>query len=296
MFAHLKDRLAVYAQLTRLDKPIGSLLLLWPTLWGVWLAADGGWPQVSMVVIFTLGTLLMRSAGCVINDYADRHFDAHVARTQHRPFARGAVSEKEALLLAAGLAVLAFLLVLPLNALTWVMSLPAVLLAGSYPFTKRFLALPQAYLGLAFSFGIPMAFAASQNTVPLLAWVLFAANTFWTIAYDTEYAMVDRADDLKIGIRTSAITFGRFDVLAIMLCHTLFLLLMGVVGAMAGLGAVYLAGLMAAGVLIMQQYRQIRPREPAACFAAFLANNRVGAVVCAGLVLDRGWALWGAAG
>jgi 4-hydroxybenzoate polyprenyltransferase len=206
------------------------------------------------------------------------------------------VSEKEALLLAAGLAGLAFLLVLPLNALTWAMSLPAVLLAGSYPFTKRFLALPQAYLGLAFSFGIPMAFAASQNTVPLLAWVLFAANTFWTIAYDTEYAMVDRADDLKIGIRTSAITFGRFDVLAIMLCHTLFLLLMGVVGAMAGLGAVYLAGLMAAGVLIMQQYRQIRPREPAACFAAFLANNRVGAVVCAGLVLDRGWALWGAAG
>ncbi len=296
MFAHLKDRLAVYAQLTRLDKPIGSLLLLWPTLWGVWLAADGGWPQVSMVVIFTLGTLLMRSAGWVINDYADRHFVAHVARTQHRPFARGAVSEKEALLLAAGLAVLAFLLVLPLNALTWAMSLPAVLLAGSYPFTKRFLALPQAYLGLAFSFGIPMAFAASQNTVPLLAWVLFAANTFWTIAYDTEYAMVDRADDLKIGIRTSAITFGRFDVLAIMLCHTLFLLLMGVVGAMAGLGAVYLAGLMAAGVLIMQQYRQIRPREPAACFAAFLANNRVGAVVCAGLVLDRGWALWGAAG
>ena len=296
MFAHLKDRLAVYAQLTRLDKPIGSLLLLWPTLWGVWLAADGGWPQVSMVVIFTLGTLLMRSAGCVINDYADRHFDAHVARTQHRPFARGVVSEKEALLLAAGLAGLAFLLVLPLNALTWVMSLPAVLLAGSYPFTKRFLALPQAYLGLAFSFGIPMAFAASQNTVPLLAWVLFAANTFWTIAYDTEYAMVDRADDLKIGIRTSAITFGRFDVLAIMLCHTLFLLLMGEVGAMAGLGAVYLAGLMAAGVLIMQQYRQIRPREPAACFAAFLANNRVGAVVCAGLVLDRGWALWGAAG
>ncbi len=281
----LKDRLAVYLQLARLDKPIGILLLLWPTLWALWLAGNGH-PGVDLVVIFTLGTVLMRSAGCVINDYADRHFDAHVARTAQRPFARGAVSEREALWLACGLAALAFMLVLPLNALTWWMSLPALFLAGSYPFTKRFLAIPQAYLGLAFGFGIPMVFAATQDAIPPLAWLMLLANVFWTIAYDTAYAMVDRPDDLKIGIRTSAITFGRFDVLAVMACHCLFLALMGAVGAQAGLGAGYFAGLAAAAMLVMDQYRMIRARDRQHCFTAFLANNRIGLVVFAGIVLD----------
>lgn len=281
----LKDRLHVYMQLTRLDKPIGSLLLLWPTLWALWLAGDGH-PSMLLVSIFTLGTLLMRSAGCVINDYADRHFDGQVERTRHRPFARGVVSEREALLLAAVLALLSFLLVLPLNPLTWLLSLPALFLAGSYPFTKRFLAIPQAYLGIAFGFGIPMAFAATQDSVPAIAWLMLLANLCWTVAYDTAYAIVDRPDDLKIGIRTSAITFGRHDVAAIMAFHCAFLALMGAVGGQAGLGAGYFAGLAAAGVLVMDQYRMIRERDRQRCFTAFLANNRIGFVVFAGIVLD----------
>lgn len=281
----LKDRLHVYMQLTRLDKPIGSLLLLWPTLWALWLAGDGR-PSLLLVAIFTLGTVLMRSAGCVINDYADRHFDGQVERTRQRPFARGVVSEREALLLAAALALLSFLLVLPLNLLTWLLSLPALFLAGSYPFTKRFLAIPQAYLGIAFGFGIPMAFAATQDSVPAIAWLMLLANLCWTVAYDTAYAIVDRPDDLKIGIRTSAITFGRHDVAAIMACHCAFLALMGAVGAQAGLGAGYFAGLAAAGVLVMDQYRMIRERDRQRCFTAFLANNRIGFVVFAGIVLD----------
>ena len=285
MILLLKDRLHVYMQLTRLDKPIGSLLLLWPTLWALWLAGDGH-PSMLLVSIFTLGTLLMRSAGCVINDYADRHFDGQVERTQHRPFARGVVSEREALLLAAALALAAFMLVLPLNLLTWQLSLPALFLAGSYPFTKRFFAIPQAYLGIAFGFGIPMAFAAAQDQVPAIAWLMLLANLCWTVAYDTAYAMVDRPDDLKIGIRTSAITFGRHDVAAIMACHCAFLALMGAVGGQAGLGAGYFAGLAAAGVLVMDQYRMIRERDRQRCFAAFLANNRIGFVVFAGIVLD----------
>lgn len=281
----LKDRLHVYMQLTRLDKPIGSLLLLWPTLWALWLAGDGR-PSLLLVAIFTLGTVLMRSAGCVINDYADRHFDGQVERTRQRPFARGVVSEREALLLAAALALLSFLLVLPLNLLTWLLSLPALFLAGSYPFTKRFLAIPQAYLGIAFGFGIPMAFAATQDSVPAIAWLMLLANLCWTVAYDTAYAIVDRPDDLKIGIRTSAITFGRHDITAIMACHCAFLALMGAVGGQAGLGAGYFAGLAAAGVLVMDQYRMIRERDRQRCFTAFLANNRIGFVVFAGIVLD----------
>ena len=197
----LLERIDHYEKLMRLDKPIGTLLLLWPTLWALWFASEGV-PPLMILAIFCVGTLLMRSAGCVINDYADRHFDPHVERTRDRPLAAGKVSTREALILAAVLCLLSFLLILPLNRLTILLSLPALFVAATYPFTKRFFAIPQAYLGIAFGFGIPMAFAAVHGNLPPLAWVLLAANVFWAVAYDTEYAMVDREDDLKIGIRT----------------------------------------------------------------------------------------------
>ncbi|MDR3428269.1 4-hydroxybenzoate octaprenyltransferase [Silvimonas sp.] len=280
------SRLTLYLKLTRMDKPIGSLLLMWPTLWGLWFAGAGK-PDVLVVIIFIIGTVLMRSAGCVINDYADRDFDGHVERTKNRPMAAGLVSTREALWLATILALLAFALILPLNALTKWMSLPAVFVAASYPFTKRFLAIPQAYLGIAFGFGIPMAFAALTNSLPPLAWLLLLANVFWSVAYDTAYAMTDRADDLKIGIKTSAITFGRFDVAAIMLCHFAFLGLMAAGGWLTGRGAVYLAGLaLALALMLFDQYRLIRERDPQKCFKAFLNNNHIGAVIFVSLVLD----------
>ncbi|MBB5192964.1 4-hydroxybenzoate polyprenyltransferase [Silvimonas terrae] len=280
------SRLSLYLRLTRMDKPIGTLLLLWPTLWGLWFAGAGH-PDALVVVIFVLGTFLMRSAGCVINDYADRDFDGHVERTKNRPMAAGMVSTKEALWLATILALIAFALILPLNALTKWMSIPAVFVAASYPFTKRFLAIPQAYLGIAFGFGIPMAFAALTGTLPALAWLLLLANVFWSVAYDTAYAMTDRPDDLKIGIRTSAITFGRFDVAAIMLCHFVFLGLMALGGYLAGRGVPYAIGLAAAFLLmVFDQYPRIRGRERQPCFQAFLANNRIGAVIFAGLLID----------
>ncbi|WP_028456179.1 4-hydroxybenzoate octaprenyltransferase [Chitinilyticum litopenaei] len=281
----LTARLSSYARLMRIDKPIGTLLLLWPTLWGLWLASAGR-PDPFILLVFVAGTVLMRSAGCVINDYADRDFDGHVARTRARPLAAGEVSPKEALLLAALLALAAFLLVLPLNSLTLLLSLPAVFLAGSYPFTKRFLAIPQAYLGLAFSFGIPMAFAAQTGSVPALAWWLVAANLLWTVAYDTEYAMVDREDDLKIGIRTSAITFGRYDIAAILLCYAGFMAIWLGIALSEGLGWPLYAALAGALILIADQYRRIRGRERMACFAAFLANNRIGGLLFAGLLAD----------
>ena len=268
----------------RLDKPIGILLLLWPTLWGLWLAADGP-PDMFILTVFVLGTVLMRSAGCVINDYADRNIDPHVVRTKNRPLATKAVSTKEALLLSAGLSLCAFLLILPLNRLTLELAVFALFLAASYPFTKRFFAMPQAYLGIAFSFGIPMAFAAQTGELPLIVWLLMAANLLWVIAYDTEYAMVDRDDDLKIGIKTSAITFGHFDVMGIMLCHAGFLSIMIGIGLMQKLGLAYYVGLIAASGLIIYQYRLIRERDPVLCFRAFLHNNWVGAVVFAGIVL-----------
>jgi len=282
----LADRLPLYARLMRIDKPIGTLLLLWPTLWALWVAAEG-WPPLHILLIFVLGTFLMRSAGCVINDYADRDFDGHVERTANRPLATGAVSTREALWLAGGLAVLAFLLVLPLDALVIWMSIPALFLAASYPFTKRFLALPQAYLGLAFGFSIPMGFAAVQGTVPALAWLMLLANTLWTIAYDTEYAMVDRPDDLKIGIKTSAITFGCFDVAAVMLCYAGAIALLAVVGGMISAGAAYYLGLVLAAGIAGYHYVLIRGRERAACFKAFRHNNWFGAAVFAGIVLDH---------
>ena len=281
----LRQRLSEYEKLMRLDKPIGILLLLWPTLWALWVASDGR-PAAWVVAIFVVGTVLMRSAGCVINDYADKDFDGHVERTRNRPLAARRISPKEALGLAAGLSLLSFLLVLPLNGLTIAMSVPAVFLAGSYPYTKRFLAIPQAYLGIAFGFGIPMAFAAFQNDIPLVAWVMLLANVFWAVAYDTEYAMVDRPDDLKIGIKTSAITFGRFEVAAIMICYAATLLLLGWVGLATGAGAPFLAGLAVAAGLMAYHYTLIRERDRPKCFKAFLHNNWVGAAIFAGWVVD----------
>jgi len=281
----LSQRFDEYTKLMRLDKPIGILLLLWPTLWALWVAGAGR-PALGVVAIFVLGTVLMRSAGCVINDYADRDFDGHVERTRNRPLAAQRVSTREALLLAAGLALLSFLLVLPLNGLTIALSVPAVFLAGSYPFTKRFLAIPQAYLGIAFGFGIPMAFAALQGEVPMVAWVMLLANVFWAVAYDTEYAMVDRPDDLKIGIKTSAITFGRFDVAAVMACYGLTLLLLAWVGLSTGAGAPFLAGLAVAAGIMAYHYTLIRERDRPKCFKAFLHNNWVGAAIFVGWVVD----------
>ena len=281
----LRERLAEYEKLMRLDKPIGILLLLWPTLWALWVAGEGR-PALPVLAIFVLGTVLMRSAGCVINDYADKDFDGHVERTRHRPLAAKRVSPKEALWLAAGLAGVSFLLVLPLNLLTILMSVPAVFLAGSYPFTKRFLAIPQAYLGIAFGFGIPMAFAALQGEIPLVAWAMLVANVFWAVGYDTEYAMVDRPDDLKIGIKTSAITFGRFDVAAVMLCYVATLAILGWVGAVTGAGAAFFAGLAVAAGIMGYHYTLIRDRDRPKCFKAFLHNNWVGAAIFAGWVAD----------
>lgn len=281
----ISKRLEYYEKLMRLDKPIGILLLLWPTLWGLWLAA-GGMPDWIILWIFILGTILMRSAGCVVNDYADRNFDLYVERTKNRPLATGSVSTKEALFLAAGLSFCAFLLVLNLNNLTIALSVCALLLAACYPFTKRFFAMPQAFLGVAFSFGIPMAFAAQTNNIPSVAWLLMTANLLWVIAYDTEYAMVDKADDLKIGIKTSAITLGRFDVAGIMLCHIVFIALMAGVGQIQKLGIAYFIGIGSASGLIMYQYNLIRSREPDLCFKAFLHNNWIGATVFFGIALD----------
>jgi 4-hydroxybenzoate polyprenyltransferase len=270
----------------RLDKPIGILLLAWPTLWGLWFAS-GGRPSLVILWVFILGIVLMRSAGCVINDYADRDFDGHVARTRNRPLAAGLIGGKEALILAASLALMAFLLILPLQ--SWLLiklSVVAALLAATYPFTKRFFAIPQAYLGIAFGFGIPMAFAAELDTVPPVAWLLLAANMFWSIAYDTEYAMVDREDDFKIGIKTSAITFGRYDVAAVMACYGLSLLLLALAGHQLNMGKVYYLGLIVAAGIAAYHYSLIRDRQPAKCFRAFLHNNWLGAAVFAGIVLD----------
>ena len=281
----LTERLHLYIQLTRLHRPIGILLLLWPTLWAVWLAG-AGYPAWHIVFIFTLGTVLMRSAGCVINDYADRHIDKHVKRTQDRPLTSGKVSERETVWLAVVLAFVSFLLILPLNPLTWMLSFPAMFLAASYPYTKRFLAIPQAYLGIAFGFGIPMAFAATLGEVPAVAWVLLLANIFWCIAYDTEYAMVDRDDDIHLGIHSSALFFGRYDVVAVMLCYAAALMLLVVAGLMAGLGMAYFVGLLAAAGIVLYHYTLIKDRSRERCFAAFLHNNWFGAAVFAGVVGD----------
>ncbi len=279
-------RLRLYAKLVRLDRPIGILLLLWPTLWALWIAG-GGRPQAIIVAVFILGTVLMRSAGCAINDYADRDFDGHVKRTAQRPLAAGSISTHEAVAVAALLALLAFFMVLLfLNTLTILYSFVALFLATSYPYTKRFFAMPQAYLGIAFGFGIPMAFAALGNEVPALAWWLLLANVFWTIAYDTEYAMVDRDDDIRIGIRTTALLFGKYDVAAVMFCYGVTLGMLFAIGRFIGLGWPYWLGLTAAAAIALYHYTLIRHRERDKCFKAFLHNNWFGATVFAGLAAD----------
>ena len=282
----LRERFDLYEKLMRLDKPIGILLLLWPTLWGLWLSSLGR-PNWAVVWIFTLGTVLMRSAGCVINDFADRDFDPRVARTKARPMAAGKVSGREAMILFAVLVMCAFVLILPLQSGLMIgLSVVALFLAASYPFTKRFFAVPQAYLGVAFGFGIPMAYAAQLGQVPAEAWWLLLANVFWAIAYDTEYAMVDRVDDLKIGIKTSAITFGRHDVAAVMLCYAMALGLIGWVGYGLHMGWLFYSGLALAAGIAVYHFTLIRAREPARCFNAFLHNNWIGASIFAGIVLD----------
>jgi 4-hydroxybenzoate polyprenyltransferase len=279
------NRLALYFRLIRLDKPIGILLLLWPTLAALWFASDGK-PDWRLVAIFTVGTVLMRSAGCAINDFADRDFDKDVKRTAERPLTSGKIAAWEALLVAASLAMVSFALILPLNALTKQLSVAAVLIAASYPYFKRFFAIPQAYLGIAFGFGIPMAFAAIQDSVPPAAWLLLAANIFWAVAYDTEYAMVDRDDDLKIGIKTSAITFGRFDVMAVMLCYVMAFAIILLVGWQYGLRTWFVSGLLVASGCALYHYTLIRERDRMRCFAAFRHNNWLGAAIFAGIALD----------
>ncbi len=282
------QRIDAYERLLRLDKPIGTLLLLWPTLTALWIASWGR-PVWSLVLVMVLGTLLMRSAGCAFNDWADRDFDAKVKRTAERPLARGEIAPWEALALAALLALCAFELVWFTNRATVLLSIPALAIAVAYPFFKRFFALPQAFLGIAFSFGIPMAFAAEQGAVAPLAWALLVLNLFWVVAYDTEYAMVDRDDDARIGIRTSALTFGRYDVLAVALCYAIYIAGMVVVGYLRKYGVLYFAGLAGAAAIAVYHVRLIRTRERAACFKAFLHNHWFGLSVFAGLALDLAW-------
>ncbi len=279
----ITKKIDAYERLMRLDKPIGILLLLWPTLWALWIASRG-MPDWIALLIFITGTVLMRSAGCVINDIADRKYDGLVERTKNRPLATSEVSVKEAWLLAGGLCLLAFCLVWQLNKSTILLSFAALFLAATYPFTKRFLAIPQAYLGIAFGFGIPMAFAAVNDTIAPLAWVLLVANVFWAIAYDTEYAMVDRDDDVKIGIKSSAIFFRQYDVIVVMICYAIMLGLLAYIGRLLGFGKFYYAGLAAALILVLWQYQLIKKRVKADCFKAFLANNWIGLVIFMGVV------------
>ena len=283
--ALIARRIGAYERLIRLDKPIGALLLLWPTLWAVWLASNGR-PRLDIVLIFFTGTFLMRSAGCAMNDYADRNFDGHVERTRHRPLAAGEIAPREALYVAAGLALAAFGLVLFLDPLAILLSFAGLGIAASYPFSKRFFAFPQAYLGVAFGFGIPMAYAAVQGRLPTECWLLLAANIFYSFAYDTEYAMVDREDDAKLGIRTSALTLGRWDVTAVMLSYAALLALLAWVGMRRGLGGPFYGGLAVAGAMMVYHWFLIRGRGRAGCFKAFMHNNWVGGAIFAGIVLS----------
>lgn len=278
----LARRFALYLDLIRWNRPAGWLLLLWPTLGALWFAAEG-WPGWHLLAVFVLGTILMRSAGCCVNDVADRDFDRHVKRTAQRPVTSGAVSVREALVLGAALALLAFGLVLTTNRLTIVWSFAALAITLAYPFAKRFVSVPQAVLGIAFSFGIPMAFAAVQASVPVFAAWLLAGNLFWVLAYDTEYAMVDRDDDLKIGMKTSAITFGRFDVAAVMASYGIFLAVWAWAGASRGLGAIFFAAIGIALAQAAWHWRLIRERTRDGCFKAFRLNHWLGFTVFAGI-------------
>ena len=282
--ALIAKRLDAYERLIRLDKPIGTLLLLWPTLWAVWLAS-GGWPRADILLIFVVGTLLMRSAGCAINDYADRDFDPHVERTRARPLAMREIGPNEALVVAAALGAAAFALVLFLNWLAILLSFVGAAIAISYPFAKRVFALPQAYLGVAFGFGIPMAYAAIQFRLPAECWVLFAANLFYAFAYDTEYAMVDRDDDRRLGLRTAALTLGRFDVAAVMASYGTMLAILLALGIALEFAWPYFLGLALAGGLVAHHWWLIRNRTREGCFTAFMHSNWIGAAVLLGIVL-----------
>ena len=295
----LRQRLPLYLDLIRWSRPAGWLLLLWPTLAALWIAADG-FPGLHLLVVFVLGTILMRSAGCCINDVADREYDRHVKRTAQRPVTRGAVAVKEALALGAVLALLAFVLVLTTNPPTILLSFAALLITLIYPYAKRHVSMPQAVLGVAFSFGIPMAFSAAQGgrewsmaainaAVPPQAWWLMLGNLFWVLAYDTEYAMVDRDDDLKIGMKTSAITLGRFDVFGVMAFYTVYLASWAVIGRSLGLGKLMLAGIVVGAMQALWHFTLIRQRGRDGCFKAFRLNHWVGAVVFAGVALDLAW-------
>ncbi|RWX54311.1 4-hydroxybenzoate octaprenyltransferase [Photobacterium chitinilyticum] len=276
-----------YWQLARFDRPIGSLLLLWPTLWALFLAADG-FPNPQVLVVFVLGVIFMRAAGCVINDFADRNFDGHVKRTAQRPMPSGKISEREALGLFGLLVLISFLLVLTMNRLTIMLSVVGLLLAAAYPFMKRFTHLPQLILGMAFGWSIPMAYAAQAGELPAAAWLLFTANILWTIAYDTQYAMVDRDDDLKVGIKSTAILFGRSDKIAVGLLQLGTLVVLIAIGAMLALHQLYFWFLLLAAALFVYQQMLIREREREPCFKAFLNNNYVGMLVCIGIAAGVG--------
>ncbi|HVQ60848.1 MAG TPA: 4-hydroxybenzoate octaprenyltransferase [Burkholderiales bacterium] len=291
--ALIAKRLDAYERLVRLDKPVGALLLLWPTLWAVWLAS-GGQPTVKVVVIFVLGTFLMRSAGCAVNDYADRDFDPYVKRTRERPLAAREIAPREALVVAAVLALAAFGLVLMLNNMAIALSFLGLAIAAAYPFSKRIFALPQLVLGIAFGFGIPMAYAAIQEALPAECWLLLAANVCYSFAYDTEYAMVDRDDDAKLGIHTSALFLGRWDVAAVMTSYAAMLALLAAVGARLDLGWPFYAGLTVAAAMMLHHWRLIRDRTREGCFRAFRHNNWVGGAIFAGIVAGQNgaWPLW----
>ena len=281
------SKLSAYIRLMRVDKPIGTLLLLWPTLWALWLAGMTV-PPLNVLLVFTLGVFSMRAAGCVVNDYADRKIDGHVKRTRGRPLPSGAVSGKEAKILFVGLVLISFLLVLTMNSMTIWLSLGGLLLACLYPFMKRYTHLPQVVLGAAFGWAIPMGWAAVSESLPLTCWLLFLANICWTVAYDTQYAMVDRDDDLKIGVKSTAILFGRQDKLIVGLLQLATLLLLALTGWMSGLGGIFYWGLLLAAVLFIHQQKLIAKRERDKCFQAFLNNNYVGMIVFAGLALSIG--------
>jgi 4-hydroxybenzoate polyprenyltransferase len=283
--AFIFDRLYQYMLLMRLHRPIGIYLLLWPTLWAVWIAGNGH-PDLSIILIFSSGVILMRSAGCVINDYADKDFDPHVRRTKDRPLAARRITGRETLILFLLLGLLAFGLVLQLNWFTVQLSVIALLLAAVYPFTKRYTHLPQLFLGAAYSWSIPMAFAAQTAEIPLLAWLVFITNLLWTVAYDTMYAMVDRNDDLKIGVKSTAILFGNADRLIIALLQLIVFILLIIIGIQVGLGQLYYTGLALAALFAIYQQWLIYHRDPARCFQAFLNNHWLGMVVFLGIVAD----------
>lgn len=280
-----QNKLLAFHRLMRTDKPIGALLLLWPTLWALWLAAPG-LPPLWILAVFVAGVWLMRAAGCVVNDYADRKFDGHVKRTAHRPLPSGDVTEKEARTLFVVLVMLAFLLVLTLNTMTILLSVAALALAWVYPFMKRYTHLPQVVLGAAFGWSIPMAFAAVSESLPLSCWLMFLANILWAVAYDTQYAMVDRDDDLKIGIKSTAILFGQYDKLIIGILQVAVLALMVTIGMMNHLDWAFYWSIAVAGALFVYQQKLIKDRERDACFKAFMNNNYVGLVLFLGLAMS----------